>query len=124
MERIIRKICSDLHHVYHWRRLVGLREVDLIEVVDVAMLGVVGEKIVYGVPIDQTHTHQPERIGLWHVLCWGREWSTLNGTPFQSCRDHQIFILPPRTICTSRVLIISGMVTLECRNFIAHSRLI
>ena len=42
MECVIQKIYSDLHHVYHWRRLVSLREVDLIEVVDMAALGVVG----------------------------------------------------------------------------------
>ena len=44
MERVIRKVCLDLHHVYHWLRLVGLKEVDLIEVVDAAALGVVDEK--------------------------------------------------------------------------------
>ena len=92
MERVIRKICSDLHHIYHWRRLVGLKEVDLIEVVDAAALGVVGEKMVHGVLTDQTRTHQPKRIGLRHALCWGGEWSELNGTHFQSCRDHQIRI--------------------------------
>ena len=124
MERVIRKICLDLRHVYRWRRPVGLREVDLIEVVDVATLGVVDEKMVHGIPTDQTHTHQPERIGLRHDLRRGAEWSALNGTPFRSCRDHQIFILPPRMTCTSRVLGISGMVTLECRNFIARSKLI
>ena len=42
----------DLHHVYHWRRLVGLREVGLIEVVDMAKLGMVGEKMVHGVLTD------------------------------------------------------------------------
>ena len=68
MEHVIQKICLDLHHVYHWRRLVGLREVDLIEVVDVAALGVVSEKMVHGVLIDWTHTHQPKRIGLRHAL--------------------------------------------------------
>ena len=57
MERVIRKICSDLHYVYHWRRLVDLKEVDLIEVVDVAMPGVVGEKMVHGVLIDWICTH-------------------------------------------------------------------
>ena len=82
MERVIRKVYSDLHHVYHWRRLVGLREVDLIEVVDVAALGVVSEKMVHGVPTDRTCTHQPKRIGLWYVLRRGREWSALNGMPF------------------------------------------
>ena len=82
MERVIRKVCSNLHHVYHWRRLVGLKEVDLIEVIDAAVLGVVGEKMVHDVLTDRTCTHQPKRIGLWHVLCWGREWSELNGTPF------------------------------------------
>ena len=46
-----------MHHVYHWGKLVGLKEVDLIEVIDVAMLCVVGEKMVYGVLIDWTHTH-------------------------------------------------------------------
>ena len=46
MKRVIRKIYSDLHHVYRWRRLASLREVDLVEVVDVAALGVVGEKMV------------------------------------------------------------------------------
>ena len=44
-ERVIQKLL-DLHHVYHWRRLVSLREVDLVEVVDVVALGVVGEKMV------------------------------------------------------------------------------
>ena len=57
MERIIRKICSDLHHVYHWRRLVDLKEVDLIEVIDVAALGVVSKKMVHGVLIDRTYTY-------------------------------------------------------------------
>ena len=57
MERVIRKIYSDLHHVYHRRRLVSLKEVDLIVVVDVAMLGVVGEKMVHGVLIDRICTH-------------------------------------------------------------------
>ena len=57
MERVIRKICSDLHHVYHWRRLVGLKEVDLIEVVDVATLSVVGDKMVHGFLIDWICTH-------------------------------------------------------------------
>ena len=57
MEHVIRKICSDLHHVYHWRRLVGLKEVDLIEVVDAASLGVVGEKMVHDVLTDQICTH-------------------------------------------------------------------
>ena len=52
MERVIRKICSDLHHVYHWCRLVGLREIDLIEVVDVATLGVVGKKMVHNILTD------------------------------------------------------------------------
>jgi len=84
-----------LHHVYHWRRLVGLKEVDLIEVIDTAMLGVVGKKMVQGILMDRTRTYQPERIGLWHALCRGEEWSGLNGMPFQSCRDHQIGIWPP-----------------------------
>ena len=57
MERVIRKICLDLHHVYHWRRLVGLKEVNLIEVIDMAALGVVDEKMVHGVLIDQIYTH-------------------------------------------------------------------
>ena len=56
MEHVIQKICLDLHHVYHWRRLVGLREVDLIEVVDVATLGVVGEKMVHDILIDRIGT--------------------------------------------------------------------
>ena len=122
LEHVIQKVYSDLHHVYHWRRLVGLREVDLIEVVDVAALVMVGENMVHSVLIDRTHTHQIKRKGLWHALCQGEEWSVLNSTPFWSCRDHQIFILTPRTMCTSRVLGISGMVTLECRNFVACSR--
>ena len=42
----------DFHLVYHWRRTVGLREVNLIEVIDVAVLGVVGEKMVHGVLTD------------------------------------------------------------------------
>ena len=46
-----------MHHVCHWRRLVDLKEVDLIEVVDVAALGVVSEKMVHGVLTDQTRTH-------------------------------------------------------------------
>ena len=57
MERVIQKIYSDLHHVYHWRRLVGLKEVDLIEVGDLTMLGVVGEKMVHGVLTYQICTH-------------------------------------------------------------------
>ena len=57
MEHVIRKICSDLHHVYHWRRLVGLREVDLIQVIYVAALDVVSKKMVQDIPIDQTRTH-------------------------------------------------------------------
>ena len=57
MEHVFRKICSDLHLVYHWRRLVDLKEVDLIEVVDVAALSVVSEKMVHGVLTDRTRTH-------------------------------------------------------------------
>ena len=57
MKRVTRKIYSDLHHVYHWHRLVSLREVDLIEVVDVAALSVVSEKMVHGVLTDRTRTH-------------------------------------------------------------------
>ena len=57
MEHVIQKICSDLHHVYHWRRLVGLKEVNLIEVVDVATLSVVGEKMVHDVLIDWICNH-------------------------------------------------------------------
>ena len=57
MERVIRKIYLDLHHVYHWRRLVDLKEVDLIEVVDVAALGVVSEKMVHGFLTDRICTH-------------------------------------------------------------------
>ena len=57
MEHIIQKICSDLHHVYHWCRLVGLKEVDLIEVVDVAVLIVVGGKMVHGILTNQICTH-------------------------------------------------------------------
>ena len=57
VERFIQKIYSDLHHVSHWHRLVGLKEVNLIEVVDVAMLGVVGEKMVHGVLTYQICTH-------------------------------------------------------------------
>ena len=75
-------IYLDLHHVYHWRRLVGLREVDLIEVIDVAVLDVVGKKMVHGVLIDWTRTHQPKRIGLRYVFRHGGEWSALNGMPF------------------------------------------
>ena len=56
MEHVIWKICSDLHHVYHWRRLVGLKEVDLIEVVDVAALGVVSEKMVHDILTGQIYT--------------------------------------------------------------------
>ena len=56
MERVIQKL-PDLHHVYRWRRLVGLREVDLVEVVDIVVLGVVGKKMVQGVPIDRIRTH-------------------------------------------------------------------
>ena len=57
MERVIRKISLDLHHVYHWRRLVGLKEVDLIEVIDMAVLGVVSKKMVHGILIDRICTH-------------------------------------------------------------------
>ena len=57
MECVIQKIYSDLHHVYHWGRLVGLKEVDLIEVVNVAALYVVDEKTVHGILIDRTRTH-------------------------------------------------------------------
>ena len=57
MERVIQKICSDLHHVYHWRKLVGLKEVDQIEVIDVAALSVVGEKMVHDILIDRICTH-------------------------------------------------------------------
>ena len=46
-----------MHHVYHWCWLAGLREVDLIEVVDVAALGMVGKKMVHGVLIDWICTH-------------------------------------------------------------------
>ena len=53
MEHFIRKL-PDLHHVYRWRKLVGLKEVDLVEVVDVAALGVVGKKMVHVILIDQT----------------------------------------------------------------------
>ena len=56
MERVIQKL-PDLHHVYRWRRLVGLREVDLVEVVDVAALSVVDKKMVQGILIDQIHTN-------------------------------------------------------------------
>ena len=82
MKRVIRKICLDLHHVYHWRRLVILKEFNMIEVVDVATLSVANEKMVHDIPIDQTRTHQPKRIGLQYVLCRGGEWSALNGMPF------------------------------------------
>ena len=95
LERVIQRVRSDLHHVYHWRRLIGLKEVDLIEVVDAATLSVVGEKMVHGVLIDWTHTHQHKRIGLQHALRRGGEWSELNSMPFRSCRDHQIRIWPP-----------------------------
>jgi len=95
LERVIRRVYLDLHHVYHWHGLVSLKEVDLIEVVDAATLGVVGEKMVHGVLTDRTCTHQLERIGLRHALRRGGEWSELNGTPFWSYRDHQIRIWPP-----------------------------
>ena len=73
LERVIRKVCLDLHHAYHLCRLVGLKEVDLIEVVDVAVLDVVSEKMVHGVLTDRTRTHQPKRIGLRHALHWDKE---------------------------------------------------
>ena len=57
MERVILKICLDLHHVYPWRRLVSLKEVDLIEVIDMAALGMVGEKMVHGILTDRICTH-------------------------------------------------------------------
>ena len=57
MERVIRKICLDLHHVYHRRRLVSLKEVDLIEVVDVVALDMVSEKMVHDVLTDRICTH-------------------------------------------------------------------
>jgi len=57
VEHVIRKIYLDLHHVYHYRRLVGLREVDLIEVIDVATLDVVGKKMVHGALTYWTRTH-------------------------------------------------------------------
>ena len=46
-----------MHHVYHWCRLVSLKEIDLIEVVDVAVLGVVGEKMVHGILTNRIYTH-------------------------------------------------------------------
>ena len=95
MERGIRKVYLDLHHVYHWRRLVSLKEVDLIEVIDTAVLCMVSEKMVHDIMTDRTRTHQPERIGLRHALHRGEEWLELNGTSFRSCRDHQIGIWPP-----------------------------
>ena len=67
MEHFIWKL-PDLHHVYRWRRLVGLKVVDLVDVIDVAALGVVGEKMVQGVLTDWICTHQPKRIGPQHVL--------------------------------------------------------
>ena len=57
VEHVIRKICLDLHHVYHWRRLVSLKEVNLIEVIDTAVLGMVSEKMVHDIVIDRTRTH-------------------------------------------------------------------
>ena len=56
MERVIQKL-SDLHHVYRWRRPVSLREVDLVEVIDMAVLGVVDKEMVHGVLADQIRTH-------------------------------------------------------------------
>ena len=56
VEHFVRKIYSELHHVYHWGRLVGVKEVDLIEVVDAAALDVVGEKMVHSVLTDRTCT--------------------------------------------------------------------
>jgi len=57
VEHFVRKICSNLHHVYHSGKLVGLKEVDLIEVINAATLCVVGEKMVHGILIDWICTH-------------------------------------------------------------------
>ena len=57
MEHVIRKIYLDLHHVYHWRRPANLKEVDLIEVGDLTMLGVVDKKMMHGVLTDRICTH-------------------------------------------------------------------
>jgi len=51
------RMLLDLHHVHRWCRLVGLREIDLVEVVDMAALGVVDEEMVHDVLTDQTCTH-------------------------------------------------------------------
>ena len=67
MERIIRYLTNS-HHVNHEHRVIGLRQINLVEVVNAVVLDVVDEKVVDDVLVCRSCAHQPERIGLRHIL--------------------------------------------------------
>ena len=70
MEGVIQKLVNR-HHVDHGSGLTCLRQIDHIEVIDVVALGVVNEKVVDGILIHGSLTHQPKGIGPHHVLHQG-----------------------------------------------------
>ena len=97
MKRIIWYLTNS-HHVDHGRGVISLRQINLVEVIDVVVLDVVDEKVVDGVLVRRSCAYQPERIGPRHILHWGlvvdqvqagrRELLTLHCTPFWSYHDH------------------------------------
>ena len=52
---------ADSHHVHHGCGLIGLRQINPVEVVDVVTVDVVDEEVVDSVSIRRFHAHQPER---------------------------------------------------------------
>lgn len=58
----------DSHHVHHGCRLIGLRQINHVEVVNMVMLNVVDEKVVDSVLICGSYNHQPKGLGPQPVL--------------------------------------------------------
>ena len=67
MEGVIRKLANS-HHIDHRRGLIGLSQINQVEVGNAIMLDMVSEEVVDGVLVRGSRTLQPEGIGLQRVL--------------------------------------------------------
>ena len=67
MEGVIRKLANG-HHIDHERRLIGLSQINHVEVGDAIALDMVDKEVVDGILLQGSHTLQPKGIGLRRVL--------------------------------------------------------
>jgi hypothetical protein len=62
ISRVIREL-ADGYHVDHMSGLIGISQVDCVEVGDVITFGVIREEVVDGILVSRSRSLQPKRVG-------------------------------------------------------------